>query len=134
MGNNAISPSYDEARVKEIILQGRAAGLTWSDIDHRLNKENLLSPTGKPWRTGNSCNWAISQGWVARVKNTTAGAKGSTKRPQYSPLNGLAKPVKRTRPSKEKESISDQEIEEIMTSNLATPLKMKVVRIVALSR
>lgn len=129
---------WDEAKTKTIITEGREKGSSWNDIERKLNKEGLTTKLGKKWATGNACNVALTKGWVTRVHNTTVGAIGSTGKPTapaptgYHHLNGLAKPKRKTK--KEREGVSDREIEDIMTSSLDTGLKMKVIRLLAMHR
>lgn len=132
--------SPDEAKVQfdktkegldSMLRDLRGKGLKWNQIAVALNKAGYKTITGKKWEGKNIPSYAITKGIVPRNNNTSRGTAGSTGVPQYSALNGLAKKPRVYK--KKTQAISDAEIEEIMTSNLATPLKLKVVRVVALS-
>ena len=100
----------------------------WHEVVGTLNKQGLRTKTGKEWSVGNLSLYAIQNKLSARRKSTARGEAGSTG--GYSKLNGLA--LKRRSRTSKKQSVSDREVEEIMTSNLETGLKLKVIRLIAI--
>lgn len=127
--------SEDESKINEIIREMRSQGVKFLEIAKRLNKEQLYSRGGYTWTSANVNGYAIKFGVLPRSINTSAGAAGSTGGTprRYSRYNGRA--VSRTSATRSRSgTLSDRDVEEIMTSNLETGLKLKVIKIVAISR
>jgi hypothetical protein len=120
--------SYDKARTAQIIKDLHAKGKTWAEIETALNKAGLTTISGLPWDKCAS-GYALRLGIVPRKNNTNRGMAGSTG--GYSKYNGKAPATKA--PVTRKKTITDSDIEEIMTSNLVTSLKLKVIRMVAIN-
>lgn len=118
-------------KVNEAIRDLHSKGTSWHDIAAQLNKMGYKTPTGKLWTHGTAPAYAIYNGIVPRRFNTTRGAAGSTGITKYSGLNGHA--MNGARRARVKEAISNQDVEDIMTSNLSTEMKIRLIRTIALA-
>lgn len=132
-------PNFDEVRpvINKMIQEEHAKEASWQAIANKLNQHNLPTPTGIQWSSATAPAYALKHGIVQRRINTAAGPAGSTGTPTYpkskTETRMAASPAtKQFKPSK-KDRITDHEIEEIMTSNLNTQLKLRVIRLLALA-
>src|SRR5690554_2843916 len=122
----AFAETHEEA--DRLIKELHSKGLTWAEIANNLNKKGFVTPTGKNWDRATTPAYALRAGLVPRRLNTSAGAAGSTGVPNYSRLNGLSLVKKERSPR----GITDQELEDVWTSNLSPAIKRKITRLLAL--
>lgn len=108
--------------VKDIVLPLRQAGESNKQIADTLNKNGLLTTSGKKWTGGNVSILCLNHLGQPRRKNTSKGAAGSTG--GYSRLNGLA--VRRSK-SAPRSSVIYRDMEDVMTSNLNPKLKIRLI-------
>jgi hypothetical protein len=107
----------------------------WDIIADALNKAGLKTKSGLKWQGPSATAYSLNHKVVGRRISTSAGQAGSSGssyvgKSKYSAYSGRA--MNRVPQTRKRSGISDTEVEEIMTSNLATELKLKIVRIVAL--
>lgn len=113
---------------------GSKPGVNRHDIADALNKKGLKTYSGCKWTHATVCSYGLKEGLIRRLVTTVAGASGSTGNTYSSgaspSLNGR-RPNRRARTKNN--GLSNADVEEIFTSNLRTDLKMRVIRIVAMS-
>lgn len=128
---------HERDEVNRIIKALHEKGRSWKEIADGLNIAGLKGLTGSKWTNGGAASYALRYQIVARRNDTKYGLAGSKGQPTFSKFNGLATSRLpkggRAKASASSDLLSDQDIEDVMTSTLATNLKMKIVRIVALA-
>lgn len=128
---------YEQIRgvVNKMIQEEYAKGTPWAEITDKLNQHNLPTAHGKQWTTTNVSQYANSHNLVERNRVPFGGHTGATNRPEPSSPAPTPAPV-RSAPAKKKKSdgeFTEQELEEIMTSNLHTSLKLRIIKILVKS-
>lgn len=116
--------------VKKIVIQKRAEGWTWKQIARFLDKREILSPTGlRTWNYSSLCSIALKNGWASRVRGTKSGPKGSTGTNVPAVKRKKKRKSPSTRPNfQQVNNFSEDEVEDIWSSNLDLQLKIKITR------
>lgn len=125
-------PEFEQIRsvVNKMIQEEHAKERTWKDIADTLNKHNLVTPAGLPWSSATAPAYALKHNLVGRRMNTSAGPVGSTgpsNPDNRQPRN--SEPKTRVTRKSSRVQLTEQELEEIMTSNLRTGLKLHVIKL-----